>query len=55
MNSYLNGDSIDKNDWLSKIYALPVEDQINTKNREFIKAIIGVDPLKSKGTLSLFD
>lgn len=55
VHSFLNNDEINKNDWLSNIYSLPFSDQKNPKNREFIKRILDVDPMKSKGMMSLFD
>lgn len=48
-------DSAAKREFIDRIYALPYDEQINPKNRLFIKTIFGIDPLKSKGTLSLFN
>lgn len=55
VHAFLSDNPINKTEWLNKVYSLPFHDQKNPKNREFIKRILDVDPMKSKGTLSLFD
>ncbi|MEM4710621.1 MAG: hypothetical protein QXL18_01605 [Candidatus Woesearchaeota archaeon] len=45
---------LDKNYWLEKIYSLDKK-LLSEKNIEVVKRILNVNPLKSGGTLSLFD
>lgn len=55
VDTLFNNKITDKAPWIDRVYAMPVADQNNGKNREFIKRILNIDPKKSQGTLSLFD